>query len=60
MMLSVQNYLDCAGWTVGTCNGGSWERAFEWAANNGVCDDSCSPYKAPTAAAVTTRRPCVH
>ena len=45
VMLSVQNYLDCAGWTVGTCNGGSWERAFEWAANNGVCDDSCSPYK---------------
>ena len=44
VMLSVQNYLDC-GKTAGTCNGGSWERAFEWAASRGVCDDSCSPYK---------------
>lgn len=44
VMLSVQNYLDC-GKEAGTCGGGSWERAFEWAASNGVCDDSCSPYK---------------
>ena len=25
--------------------GGSWEKAFEYAASHGVCDDSCAPYK---------------
>ena len=44
VMLSVQNYLDC-GQSAGTCRGGSWERAFEWARDNGVAEDSCSPYK---------------
>ena len=43
VMLSVQNYLDC-GKAAGTCAGGSWERAFAWAAEHGVADDSCAPY----------------
>ena len=43
VMLSVQNFLDCG--TAGKCYGGSWEKAFEWAASHGVCDDSCAPYK---------------
>ena len=42
-MLSVQNLLDC-GWAggmdVGSCNGGSWELAFEFARiSTGICDD---------------------
>lgn len=44
VMLAVQNYLDCAK-LAGTCDGGSWERAFEFASSSGVCDDSCAPYK---------------
>ena len=43
VMLSVQNFLDCS--PAGKCAGGSWEKAFMWAASNGICDDSCSPYK---------------
>ena len=43
VMLAAQNYLDCAK-LAGTCSGGSWERAFEFASSSGVCDDSCAPY----------------
>ena len=42
--LSVQNYLDC-GKSAGTCRGGSWVHAFEWAATTGVSDVSCAPCK---------------
>lgn len=48
VMLSVQNLLDC-GWTngdAGSCNGGSWEKSFEYARTTGIADDSCSPYLA--------------
>jgi hypothetical protein len=42
VMLSVQNLLDC-GWAggmdAGSCNGGSWELAFEFARSTGICDD---------------------
>ena len=47
-LLSVQNLLDC-GWShaeAGSCNGGSWERSFAWAATEGIADESCSPYLA--------------
>jgi len=49
-MLSSQNLLDCA-WgsgdsniDAGSCNGGSWEKAFQWIAREGVAEESCSPY----------------
>jgi len=44
VMLAVQNLLDC-GKLAGTCSGGSWERAFQFAASSGLCDDSCAPYR---------------
>ena len=39
--------VDC-GWAdgdIGSCNGGSWEKAFAWVSKQGLCDESCAPYK---------------
>ena len=62
VLLSVQNLLDC-GWDnaqgdTGSCNGGSWERAVEFARREGLAEESCSPYLAADRNCIGGNRMC--
>jgi cathepsin X len=60
VLLSVQNLLDC-GWSdgdTGSCNGGSWEKSLEYIAQEGITDDSCSPYQAADRNCLSKHRMC--